>query len=71
MKNDQKVNSVVESNLKTPAATNETDSKQSATETSAPLEGAPDAPLKLQQNMMETVGMSSGMKDKLAKEIQE
>lgn len=71
MKNDQKVNSVVESNLKTAATTNETDIKQSATETSKPVEGAPDAPLKLQQNMMENVGMSSGMKDKLAKEIQE
>ncbi len=71
MKNDQKVNSVVESNLKTAVASNETDNKQSATETSTSLEGAPDAPLKLQQNMMENVGMSSGMKDRLAKEIQE
>ncbi len=76
MKNDQIVNSVVESNLKKTATPSDTDSKQSATETSAagsekPVEGAPDAPLKLQQNMMENVGMSSAMKDKLAKEIQE
>lgn len=71
MKNDQKVNSVVESNLKTAEATNQTDNKQSATEVSAPVEGAPDAPLRLQQNLMETVGMSSEMKDKLAKETKE
>lgn len=69
MKNDQKVNSVVESNLKTPAATDQTDSKQSANETSAQAEGAQENPLKLQQNLLETVGMSSGMKDKFAKEI--
>lgn len=78
MKNDQKVNSVVESNLKTADATAQTDSKQSAngtsaeapSETSTPVEGAPDAPLKLQQNLMETVGMSREMQNKLAKETQ-
>ena len=87
MKNDQNINSVVESNLKTTGAKTETDSKQiangnstdassdakakSPTDNSASNEGAPDAPLKLQQNMMETVGMSSGMKDRLAKETKE
>jgi flagellar basal-body rod modification protein FlgD len=71
MKNDQKVNSVVESNLKTTAPTKETGNKQSATQTPDATEGAPEAPLKLQQNLMETVGMSSGMKDRLAKETKE
>jgi flagellar basal-body rod modification protein FlgD len=84
MKNDQNVNSVVESNLKTAVAKNDTDSKQSASGNSAEAtsskeasqessstEGAPDAPMRLQQNLMETVGMSSGMKDKLAKETRE
>ena len=88
MKNDQKLNSVVESDLKKEAATNQTDSKniangvstgaavenaagpkkETTTSDSSSSEGAPDAPLKLQQNLMETVGMSSEMKNKFAKE---
>jgi flagellar basal-body rod modification protein FlgD len=85
MKNDQNINHVVESNLKKEVAANDTGSKQSAEKTleanagsanesvkvaSNDSQGAPDAPVKMQQNLMETVGMSSEMKNKFAKELQ-
>lgn len=71
MKNDQKVNSVVESNLKKEGAVNQTDSKQGeSTSTQTDVPGAPDEPLKLQQNLMESVGMSSEMKERVVKETQ-
>lgn len=69
MKNDQKINSVVESNLKKEGALNQTDIKQGATaETPQEIEGAPDAPVQMTQNLMDTVGMSSEMMEKIAKE---
>ncbi len=69
MKNDQNVNNVVESNLKKEGAVKETGSKQGVTtETSSEVEGAPDAPINVAQNMMETVGMSREMMEKLTKE---
>lgn len=68
MKNDQKVNNVVESNLKPEAAMNQTDGKQGAVESKSSDEGAPEAPTSIEQNLMETVGMDRGMMNKLAKE---
>ncbi len=84
MKNDQKTNSVVESNLKNKAATDQTVKKQGASGSadataasgdkshaaSSEPQGAPDAPLKLEQNLMDNVGMSREMQNKLAKETQ-
>lgn len=74
MRNDQNVNSVVESDLKKEGAVNETNIKQGAApngQTSeAPKEsqGAPEAAPQFAQNLMETVGMSREMMEKVAKE---
>ena len=71
MKNDQKVNSVVESNLKKDGAMNQTENKQGEPKAADPeVLGAPDEPLKLQKNLMESVGMSSEMKERVTKETQ-
>jgi flagellar basal-body rod modification protein FlgD len=70
MKNDQKVNSVVESNLKKEDGPSQTENKpgEASATTPAAVPGAPEAPMKLQQNLMETVGMSREMMEKVAKE---
>jgi len=68
LKNDQKTNSVVESDLKKQAAVTDTDSKQIAKAEPAPSEGAPEAPTQFTKNMMENVGMSREMMEKVAKE---
>ncbi|MFN8791821.1 MAG: flagellar hook assembly protein FlgD [Bdellovibrionales bacterium] len=69
MKNDQKINSVVESNLKTQAAVDQTENKSGGTgATPAESSGAPEAAPQFAQNLMETVGMSREMMEKVAKE---
>ena len=71
MRNDQKINSVVESDLKKAGAVNETDNKQGVTaEPPAELQGAPEAAPQFTQNLMDTVGMSREMMEKVAKETQ-
>ncbi|MFN8847777.1 MAG: flagellar hook assembly protein FlgD [Bdellovibrionales bacterium] len=70
MKNDQKVNSMVETDLKKQAEPSQTDNKpgETSADSSKEIPGAPDEPLKMQKNLMETVGMSREMMEKITKE---